>query len=150
MTAYCDVGYLFALRVPADRWHPAAVHFWPGIQGASKVFTWLHRLELYNLIRHATLRQPPPYTTSQAKDLLTQFKKDVYQGLFEYADFSVQDVLQEFTAWSAAYGFQHIVTTFDLLHVSAALALGADQFVTTDERQHTAARLAGLSSILVR
>jgi hypothetical protein len=54
---YCDVGYLFALRVPVDRWHgPVAAH-WPAIQTSTKVFTWLHRLELYNLIRHATLRQ---------------------------------------------------------------------------------------------
>jgi hypothetical protein len=150
MTVYCDVGYLFALRVPMDRWHPAAASFWPGIQHASKLFTWLHRLELYDLIRHATLRQPAPYAAGQAKVLLAQFKRDVYQGVYEYADFSIQEVLQESTAWSAAYGFQHIVTTFDLLHISAAIVLGADEFVTTDERQHTAARLAGLTSTLVR
>ena len=150
MTAYCDVGYLFALRVPRDRWHHAAVSFWPQIQQAAKVFTWLHRLELYNLIRHATLRQPAPYTAAQAKALLAQFKRDVYQGVLEYADFSVQEVLQEFMAWSAAYGFQHIITTLDLLHICAATVLGADHFVTTDERQHEAAKLAGLTTTLVR
>ncbi len=150
MRVYCDVGYLFALRVPMDRWHRPAAVFWSGIQSAPKLFTWLHRLELYNLIRHATLRQPAPYTVGQAKALLAQFKRDVYQGMFEYADFSVPDVLQEFTAWSAAHGFQHIVTTLDLLHICAATVLGADQFVTTDERQHQAATLAGLASVLVR
>jgi hypothetical protein len=150
MTVYCDVGYLFALRVPMDRWHAPAAAFWPQVQGASKLFTWLHRLELYNLVRHATLRQPAPYTAAQAKALLAQFKRDVYQGVFEYADFSVQEVLQEFTGWSAAYGFQQIITTLDLLHISAATVLGADRFITTDVRQHTAAGLAGLASVLVR
>lgn len=150
MRVYCDVGYLFALRVPIDRWHQPAISFWSQIQQAAKPFTWLHRLELYNLIRQATLRQPAPYTAAQAKALLSQFKRDVYQGLFEYADFSIPEVLQEFTGWSAAYGFQHIVTTLDLLHISAATVLGADHFVTTDERQHEAAQLAGLATTLVR
>lgn len=150
MTVYCDVGYLFALRVPMDRWHQPAAAFWPRIQSETKVFTWLHRLELYNLIRHATLRQPAPYNVTQAKALLAQFKRDVYQGVLEYAEFSIQEVLQEFTGWSAAYGFQQIVTTLDLLHVCAATVLGADQLVTTDERQHGAAQLTGLSSVLVR
>jgi predicted nucleic acid-binding protein len=133
-----------------DRWHQPAVALWPQIQQAAKVFTWLHRLELYNLIRHAALRRPSPYTVAQAKALLAQFKRDVYQGVLEYADFSVQEVLQEFTSWSAAHGFQHIVTTLDLLHVCAATVLGADQFITTDDRQHEAAKLAGLTAILVR
>jgi hypothetical protein len=150
MSVYCDVGYLFAVRVPMDHWHRTAAAFWPQIQAEAKLFTWLHRLELYNLIRHATLRQPAPYTGAQAKALLAQFKRDVYQGLFIYQDFAVQEVLQEFTAWSAAHGFQHMVTTFDLLHIAAATVLGADRFITTDERQHAAARLAGLASTLVR
>jgi hypothetical protein len=150
MIAYCDVGYLFALRVPMDRWHQPATLFWPQIQSDTKPFTWLHRLELYNLIRHATLRHPAPYNAAQAKMLVAQFKRDVYQGLFEYADFPLQDALQECTAWSAAYGFQHIITTLDLLHICAATVLGADRFVTADERQHVAAGFAGLSSVLIR
>jgi hypothetical protein len=78
---------------------------WPSIQAEQKVFTWLHRLELYNLIRHATLRQPPPYSENQAKALLTLFKRDVYQGMLQHADFPLTEMLQEVTGWSAAYGF---------------------------------------------
>src|SRR3954463_4746693 len=127
MKVYCDVGYLFALRVPMDCWHSAAASLWPHIQSELKLFTWLHRLELYNLVRHATLRHPAPYSPTQAKALLALFKRDVYQGVFAYAEFSVQEVLQEFTAWSAAHGFTNIATTLDLLHVCAATVLGADR-----------------------
>ena len=150
MTVYCDVSYLFALRVPVDRWHSAVAGHWPAIQPEQKLFTWLHRLELYNLIRHATLRQPAPYSANQARALLTVFKRDVYQGMLQYTDFALPEVLQEVTGWSAAHGFQQIVTTFDLLHICASVVLGADRFITTDDRQHQAALLAGLSSVLVR
>ena len=67
----------------------------------------------------------------------------------DLADFQV-------TPWSAGLENAAIemlphsnLRAMDALHVAAALAVGAEQFITSDERQAQAAKLIGTATVLV-
>ena len=75
---------------------------------------------------------------------------------FEPAPFE-QDLIDfQVTPWSAEVEDAAIqmlpnsnLRAMDALHVAAALAVGAEQFITSDERQASAANRTGLRAVLI-
>ncbi len=140
MKLYADTSVLFSLYVMdtnsprADGWRQAN----PGPLN----FTGFHRLELRNALSLAVFQQR--LTAAEAAAAWQEIQKDLAAGLLVPAPGRWEELFQE--AESLAEQHTPVIgsRSLDLLHVAAALVLGATEFCTFDARQGRLARLANL------
>jgi hypothetical protein len=76
-----------------------------------------------------------------AKNLLKELTKE---GKFLPVGLSLDEIAAESLRLSTAITLKTGCRTLDLMHIAAARLLGCKEFVSTDRRQLTAAKLAGL------
>ena len=99
------------------------------------------RVEMHSAFNR--LRLAKRMSAAACRAALAEFEQDL-------ADFRV-------TPWSAEIEIEAIkmlpnsnLRAMDALHVAAALSAGAEQFITSDERQALAAKRVAIATILVR
>ena len=99
------------------------------------------RVEMHSAFNR--LRLTKQLSAAACRAALAEFEQDL-------ADFRV-------TPWSAEIEIEAIkmlpnsnLRAMDALHVAAALSAGAEQFITSDERQAVAAKRVAIATILVR
>lgn len=109
------------------------------------VFTPWQRGELRNAVRLAVLRGNATAAVSQ--QALADIDQDTAAGDLVETHLVWPDVLAQAEKLSAAHTATLAVRTLDLLHVAAALTLGAKNFLTCDGRQLALARAAGLRAM---
>ena len=140
MTAYADTSFLVSLYVPQV--HSPVAHHIDASRPSGSLITALTVHEARNAFSLLAFRGI--LSPAEAENLCRQFDEDTEAGvhrlmapvwitLFDRAE----DLRSRF---SAATG----VRSMDLLHVAAALVLGAKEFLTFDIRQADLARRAGL------
>lgn len=152
MSAYADTNFLINLyltrphsmeaqRVLGDflRRHDLALPFTP-----------LHRLEFRNAIRLAVFRQADPGERSldraAARSILAEHEADLDERVFiEHTPIDWTEALRQAELLSKANTEEKGFRSLDLLHVGAALSLGAEQFLTFDRGAGLLAKLAGLT-----
>ena len=140
MTAYFDTSVITkwylpepdsagALRVRA-RFAPPAV------------LTHLHRVELVTAWHLKVFRREIP------REIVEQawghVQADVAAGLWTLPVYDLVDVFSRAESISGLHTATLGVRSLDILHVAAALVLGASAFVTHDDRQARLARAVGL------
>ena len=140
MDACCDTSFLYALY--GDDAHTTA---------AREQLAHLHRplslspfneFELTNAILHASWRRL--ITSETAEERLAAFRQDRESGLFIVEALDPTNVLQRALAIARERTRTEGHRSFDILHVAAALELGADVFLTFDVRQCELATAEGL------
>ena len=122
------------IRPRADVWrqaNPAAIEV-----------TAFHRIELRNALSLAVYQQR--LTSSEAQAAWQDVQQDLTAGMLVPAAESWAKVVQEAERLSELYTPTIGSRSLDILHVAAALASGATEFCTFDERQRRLAQLAGL------
>ncbi len=137
---YVDTSVLYSLYVPdansskADAWrqaHPSPVEF-----------TGFHRLELRNALSLAVFQRR--LTSDEARAAWAQVQEDLKAGVLV----ATLDLWAKLVPEAEALATHHTPTigtrSLDVLHVSAALVLGATEFCTFDARQGKLAQLAGM------
>ena len=140
MTAYFDTSVITkwylpepdsadALRVRA-RFAPPAV------------LTHLHRVELVTAWHLKVFRQEIP--RGIVEQAWGHVQADVAVGLWELPTYDLIDVFSQAESISRQHTATLGVRSLDILHVAAALVLGASAFVTHDDRQAKLAKAAGL------
>ena len=152
MTAYADTNFLTNLYLPrvhlveaqrvlADflRRHDEALPFTP-----------LHRLEFRNAIRLAVFRQAEPGELSLdrtvARRVLAEHEADLNERVFiEHTPIDWTEALRQAEVLSKANTEEKGFRSLDLLHIGAALSLGAEEFFTFDRGASLLAKLAGLT-----
>ena len=152
MTAYADTNFLANLYLPrvhlvearrvlADflRRHDEALPFTP-----------LHRLEFRNAIRLAVFRRAEPGELSidhtVARRVLADHEADLDERIFiEHTPIDWTEALRQAEVLSKANTEEKGFRSLDLLHVGAALSLGAKEFFTFDRGAGQLAKLAGLT-----
>ena len=135
MTAYADTGLLCSLYAPDA--HTSRVVARMQRQALPLPMTWLHQLEFRNALRLRVFRGE--ITPPQRDASLNAFLADVAAGVLAAAAPPLADTLTEAERLSALHTETTGTRSLDVLHVAAALELGARRFVTGDGRQ---ARLA--------
>jgi len=107
--------------------------------GSSLVITALHELEFNNAVELAVFRRA--ITTSQAINARADYERDM-------AHWGLQplpvDVFTRAVTLARRHTARRGTRSLDILHVAAALALGAEAFLTFDRRQHQLAKSEGL------
>ena len=137
---YVDTSVLVSLYVPdanssrADAWRQA--------NPEPMDFTGFHRIELRNALSLAVFQQR--LTPAEADAAWTQVQDDLKAGVLV----AKPDLWARLVPEAEALAMHHTPTigtrSLDVLHVSAALVMGATEFCTFDARQGKLAQLAGM------
>ena len=105
-------------------------------------FVWLHQLELRNALRLRVFRGE--ITRTQRDSSLNLILADLASGVLTTATPSHSGVMTEAERLSATHSESLGTRSLDILHVAAALVLGATEFLTFDPRQARLAKATGL------
>jgi predicted nucleic acid-binding protein len=140
MKAYADTGLLCSLYAP-DAQTPAAVARMARVKEPLPLI-WLHQLELRNALRLRVFRGE--ITAVQRDASLNAFLADAAGGIYATANPVLGDVMMEAERLSASHSDTLGTRSLDILHVAAALVLGAAEFWTFDKRQAALAKAAGM------
>jgi predicted nucleic acid-binding protein len=140
VNAYADTGFLVSLYLE-EMTSPAADAAFAKVTGALPL-TALGMLELRNAFNLAIVRGR--ITEPERDRLWRKFEDQCEAGVFEDADVGAESLHQRARELSDRYTPAHATRSLDLLHVAAALELGAREFLTFDERQSRVAKAEGL------
>ncbi len=140
MVAYADTSFLVSL-------YSRDANSGPAQEMASKLsaplaFTPFLRHESRNALRLAVFRKE--ITPEECQSVLAALEADVQTGSLVETPVSWAEVYTEAEALSAAHTAKLGIRASDILHVAAAIALGAREFYTFDTRQKALAVKAGM------
>ncbi len=105
-------------------------------------FTDLHALEVRNAIRLKRFRDE--LTDAEGEWALAILAEDLEAGLLAKPALDLSAVFHRAEQLSGRHAAVTGARSLDILHVAAALELGATSFASLDERQRALARKAGL------
>src|ERR1700726_873777 len=103
-----------------------------------------HLYELPNAVRLSVFRGLRDAATGET--ILAAFEADLANGYFALPTCNLASVLIEARRLSASHTMTGGHRAFDILHVAAALHLGAGEFLTFDTNQRKLATTAGLKT----
>lgn len=137
---YADTGFVCSLLAP-DANTAAAVKRMRG-QKLPLAWTWLHEVEFRNAARLRVFRKE--MTQAEADRMLQTQLGDLAAGVYARLLPDQTALLSETERLSAQHSATLGTRSLDVLHVAAALVLGATEFLTFDNRQGRLAKVAGL------
>ena len=103
-----------------------------------------HQYELPNAVRLSVFRGLRDAAAGET--ILAAFEADLASGYFALPTCNLASVLIEARRLSASHTMTGGHRAFDILHVAAALHLGASEFLTFDTNQRKLATTAGLKT----
>lgn len=141
MTATADASFLVSLY-GVDVNTPAA-RVWMQAAATPVLLTEALRFETENALRLAHFRGK--ITGAELQQALTEIESDLALGILIAEDISTAALWPECRRLSAAHTLALGSRTYDITHVAGALILGADTFLSFDQRQRTLAAAVGLT-----
>jgi predicted nucleic acid-binding protein len=140
MPAYADTSFLIRIYTP----HADSQRALTWMQRATDPlpFTPFHRHELRNGVRLRVFRGE--ITVEQRKAAFREIDSDLEENILTHTTIPWADTFREAENLAGTHTETLGGRSFDLLHVSLALTLGATEFLTFDRRQGTLAKSAGL------
>ncbi len=140
LLVYADTSFLFSLFL-RDANTAGAIRFLK-TNPTPLAFTEWQKCELRNAIRLSVFRGN--HDNPSATTALQKMDVDVASGDLTATPLVWPVVLDRAEMLSARHSMQLGVRALDLLHVAAALSIGAARFLTCDGRQLALAQAAGL------
>jgi predicted nucleic acid-binding protein len=141
MDAYFDSGIVVKLYV-REATSPDAIR--PvGLYAAPYVLAEWQSLEVRNAIRLKAFRAE--ITAAEMNMSLAAFEQDVAAGRWQRPAYAPSAIEKKADELSASYSATLGCRTLDIIHVAAALVIGAKEFVTFDARQGALAKRVGLT-----
>ncbi len=140
MKIYADTSVLFSLYV-TDANSPKA-DVWRQANPVPLDFTSWHRLELRNALGLAVFQQR--LTPAELQAAWQEVEQDLAAGLLVAKPDMWEKLVREAERLAELHTPIIGSRSLDILHVAAAMVLGATDFCTLDTRQGKLAQLAGL------
>ncbi|MFA5344529.1 MAG: type II toxin-antitoxin system VapC family toxin [Kiritimatiellia bacterium] len=141
MVAYADTSFLVSLY--GQDANSAVAQNLSVTFKTPLAFTPLLRHEARNAIRLAVFRKE--ITPDESRAVLAEIEADAKTGVLIETPVAWAEVYAEAEALSAAHTGTLGTRAFDILHVSAAVALGIKEFYTFDARQKALAVKVGMT-----
>jgi predicted nucleic acid-binding protein len=141
MDAYFDSAIIVKLYVKEASSPDAIRHV--GACAAPYALTQWQTLEVKNAIRLKAFRSE--ITSTEMTQSIAAFEQDIATGRWQRPAYSVIAIEQKADELSAAHSAILGCRTLDIIHVAAALTIGAKAFVTFDVRQGALAKRVGLT-----
>lgn len=146
MSVYYDTGALIKLYVEEDFSDPVTVY----VSALKKPIALhaFHEVELENALRLKVFRKE--LTKQECHRVLRRIADDVSAGILARQGVNWADAMREAVRLSSDVTERTGCRTLDVLHVALALHWRCAVFVSLDDRQIKAAKLAGLKVVDVR
>ncbi len=106
--------------------------------------THFHELEFANALRLKQFRAEAD--ANQIGNILGKLHTHLERGIYFRPDIDWHEVLRQAERLSQAHTHRIGTRFLNLIHVASALIMGADHFLTFDERQQNLAREIGLKT----
>jgi predicted nucleic acid-binding protein len=113
-----------------------------GACAAPYVLTQWQELEVKNAIRLKAFRAE--VTAAEMNQSIAAFEQDIATGRWQRPAYTAATIEQKANELSAGYSATLGCRTLDIIHVAAAIVLGANEFITFDGRQGALAKKVGL------
>ena len=140
MVICTDTSVLFSLY--GNDGHTPRAMKWLAEQQSPMTVTALNEFELVNALRFAECRAV--IARGEAALFWAQFEADRAAGRLSVRVCNLSEVIDEAKRLSATHTLTGGHRGFNILHVAAALVLGADRFLTFDRNQKQLATAEGL------
>lgn len=141
MPVYADTSYLVSLYTVDANTADAVAH--DQRAASPPMLTSFGQFELKNAVRLKAFRRE--ITSEQAEASLAALEEDARTGAIALTECDWPLVLAEAEKLSSQFTRLSGYRGMDVLHVAAALVLGARDFLTFDRKQAELARQAGLT-----
>jgi predicted nucleic acid-binding protein len=140
MISYADAGFLVSLY--SNDANSSRVVQRMMSQPLPISISWLCIIETRNALRLRQFRKQITSLEQQAS--LSDFESDLALGVLRLETMAEHRLQPQWEFLSDRYSATLGTRTLDILHVAAAVVLGAQEFLTFDHRQAALARAAGL------
>ena len=141
MDAYFDSAVIVKLYVQEVN-SAHAIRLVSGYPVPSALTSW-QALEVKNAIRLKAFRQE--ITSAQMAQSIAAFEQDTAASRWLRPNYSIPAIEQKAEELSASHAAKLGCRTLDIIHVAAAIVIGAKDFVTFDGRQAALAKSSGLA-----
>ncbi|MBI4327534.1 MAG: type II toxin-antitoxin system VapC family toxin [Chloroflexi bacterium] len=141
MDSYFDSAIIIKLYVQ-EATSPEAIRLAGGYAAPYALTQW-QALEVKNAIRLKSFRGE--IAAAEMHQSIAAFEQDIATGRWQRPSYTAAGVEQKAEELSAGHSAILGCRTLDIIHVAAALVIGAKDFVTFDGRQGALARQAGLT-----
>ena len=141
MDAYFDSGIIVKLYVQ-EATSPDAIRLVSAYVAPYALTQW-QALEVKNAIRLKAFRAE--ITAAEMNRSIAAFEQDIATGRWQRPAYTAATIEQKADELSAGHSAILGCRTLDIIHVAAALVLGAKEFVTFDGRQGALAKRVGLT-----
>jgi len=138
---YFDSGVIVKLYVQ-EATSLDAVRLANGYTAPYPLTQW-QALEVRNAMRLKAFRGE--ITLVEMSGSIAAFEQDIAAGRWQRPGYSVAEVERRSEDLSSSHSAALGCRTLDIIHVAAALAIGADEFVTFDARQRALAERLGFA-----
>lgn len=140
----CDTSFLFS--VYGNDVNTSRAHEHLKKAGASIVVSAYNGFELENALRLAEFRKL--ITSGDGERLIEQYRQDIHDGRIVEYPCNLAETLKKAHQLSASHTVERGHRGFDILHVAAALEMGATEFLTFDRNQSRLAQVVNLKTPL--
>jgi hypothetical protein len=141
MDAYFDSALIVKLYVN-EATSPDAIRLVSAYTAPYWLTQW-QALEVKNAIRLKAFRKE--ISSAEMNQSIAAFEQDIATGRWHRPVFAAATVEQKADELSASHSAVLGCRTLDIIHVAAAVVIGAREFVTFDERQGAMAKQVGLT-----
>lgn len=136
----CDTSFLFSLY--ARDAHTAKALTLAKQLSKPLTISSVNEFEFCNALRFTAFRKLMP--ASDVALIIAAFEADIATEKLIVATCNLAEVMTEAKRLSANYTLKGGHRAFDMLHVAAAIHLGANEFISFDANQRKLAKAAGL------
>jgi predicted nucleic acid-binding protein len=144
MVISCDTSFLFS--VYGNDANTSRAHEHLKKARASIVVSAYNGFELENALRLAEFRKL--ITSGDGERLIEQYRQDIDDGRIVEYPCNLAETLKKAHQLSASHTVERGHRGFDILHVAAALEMGATEFLTFDRNQSRLAQVVNLKTPL--
>ena len=144
MVISCDTSFLFS--VYGNDANTSRAHEHLKKAKASIVVSAYNGFELENALRLAEFRKL--ITSGDGERLIEQYRQDIDDGRIVEYPCNLAETLKKAHQLSASHTVERGHRGFDILHVAAALEMGATEFLTFDRNQSRLAQVVNLKTPL--
>jgi hypothetical protein len=109
---------------------------------AQVLWTPWHRVEVFNCFRQA--ERAGLVSSGESRHLIRMLEQEVRLGYWPHIEFDWTDAIRTACEIGAEHALTMSVRAMDLFHVSIALVVAADAFLSFDDDQNALAKAVGL------
>ena len=137
---YVDTSVMVKLYIKEK--YSRAASGWLKLNNESIPLTSFHELELINAIHLKQFRTE--ITPAETHLIMSRFEEHEKNGIYYRPPLSWPDIFINAIELSRKHSASIGSRALDIIHIASALLIGADRFLTLDDRQTRLATLAGL------